>query len=235
MNPFGRVAVQGAACGLMIGATLLIGGRVWNPAAEAAQDKQPAVADVVKARSFEVVDASGKMRATLGMGGGTVALGLADARGDMRAALTVVSDGTVSLSLFDAPYQTRAHLSMAPEKSVGLVLCDVKGKQRAFLGLVADGTPTLGLLDAAENARASVTLTRNGFPVMDLSDATGRTRFAVGVANGPGLGLFDAAGNMRAAIGAVLPGRMKSREPNARPESSLALFGENGNVIWKAP
>lgn len=32
MNALTRAAVQGAACALMIGAVLLVGGRVWRPA-----------------------------------------------------------------------------------------------------------------------------------------------------------------------------------------------------------
>ena len=55
MKPWAEAAVQGAACGLVLGIVLLIGGGLWQP-------------DVVRARHFEVVDAAGKMRVALGSG-----------------------------------------------------------------------------------------------------------------------------------------------------------------------
>jgi hypothetical protein len=89
MNTLAKAVVQGAACGLMIGVVLLVGGRVWHPATVAAQSKQQAVADVVRARSFEVVDAAGKVTATLGVlpGGTSPALLLWDTAGNLRVTL----------------------------------------------------------------------------------------------------------------------------------------------------
>ncbi len=118
MRPWAKAAVQGAACGLVLGLVLLIGGRVW----------QPAVPDVVKARRFEVVDAAGKIRASLGvLPSGAPGLGLSDAAGDLRVTLAVNADGGPNLALFDAA-----------------------GKLRVALGVNPGRPPFLGLLDAAE-------------------------------------------------------------------------------------
>jgi hypothetical protein len=76
MNGVTKAAVQGAACGLMVGAVLLVGGRVWRPATVVAQAKQAAVADVVRARRFEVVDPAGSVRARLDSSAGVTALAL---------------------------------------------------------------------------------------------------------------------------------------------------------------
>jgi hypothetical protein len=236
MNTFIRVAVQGAACGLVIGAMLLIGGRVWHPATVAAQEQQPAAADVVKARSFEVVDTFGTMRAKLGMGtDGIVGLGLSDATGETRAALAVVPDGTVSLVLFGARQAERAQLTLNRDKRVGLSLSDTNGKQRAAFGVGPDGSPTLTLFDTTPQPRATVAIATNGNPVFALFDAAGKFRAGLGLGKGAGLTLFDGAGNMRAALGTVPEERMRSSDVVVRGESSLALFGEDGKVIWKAP
>ena len=67
MKPWAKAAVQGAACGLMLGLVLLIDGRLWQPQVAGAQAKQAAGAEVVKARSFEVVNAAGKVQVRAGL------------------------------------------------------------------------------------------------------------------------------------------------------------------------
>jgi len=63
MKALTKAAVQGAACGLVIGTVLLVGQRVSHPVTAAAE--APTVAEVVRARSFELVDKEGKIRASL--------------------------------------------------------------------------------------------------------------------------------------------------------------------------
>ena len=104
MNVLTIPAVQGAACGLMIGAVVLVGRHVWRPATVAAQT--PAVPAVVRARRFELVDAAGKT----------------------RAGLSVNSDGSPNMALFDATGNMRAGLFVLPEKSPHLLLRDAAGK-----------------------------------------------------------------------------------------------------------
>ena len=66
MNALTKAAVQGAACGLMIGVVLLVGACMSRPQAAATQPKEADVSGVVRARSLEIVDAGGKVRLHLG-------------------------------------------------------------------------------------------------------------------------------------------------------------------------
>jgi len=52
MKALTKAAVQGAACGFVIGAVLLVGQHVWHPVTAAAE--APGVAEVVKAQHFEI-------------------------------------------------------------------------------------------------------------------------------------------------------------------------------------
>jgi hypothetical protein len=113
MKPWTKAAVQGAACGLVLGMVVLTGGRLWQPQVAAAQAKQAAVPDVVRARSFEVVDAAGKP----------------------RAGLDVLSDGRSGLQLHDAAENPRAALVLTQDGSTSLRLADKAGTERAVLGV----------------------------------------------------------------------------------------------------
>ena len=159
MKPWAKAAVQGAACGLMFGLVVLIGGRLWHPQVAAAQAKQPAVPDLVNARRFELVDAAGKVRAVLGL----------------------EPDGSPTLDLFDPAGRMRAFLKLGPDGSPGLALCDAAQKLRARMVLPSDGRPSLELRDAAENSRATLRLTEEGSPYLALRDKAGATRAVLGV------------------------------------------------------
>ena len=112
MNVWAKAAVQGAACGLMIGVVLLVGGRVWRPATVAAQ--APVVPAVMKAQRFELVDAAGKLRALLWLPlSGAPGLDLLDGTGAMRASLSLSPDGSPKLDLSDATGKRRAVLGAA--------------------------------------------------------------------------------------------------------------------------
>ena len=87
-----------------------------------------AVSDVVRARSFEVVDASGEVRAKLGIHpDGSPTLRLCDTSGEIRAELCTRADGATWLSLLDANAQTRAALGTDADGSPGLWLHDASG------------------------------------------------------------------------------------------------------------
>ena len=143
MNVLTIAAVLGAACGLMIGVVLLVGGRVWHRSA------------VVKAQSFQVVDAAGNVRAELGIASGEMGMafmGLSDVAGRIRASLSVTSDGSSSLALLDATETARVGLSLYPDGSGHLALLNAaQGVRKALveLGVGSDGKPSLDLCDAA--------------------------------------------------------------------------------------
>jgi hypothetical protein len=127
VNGLTKAAVQGAACGLMIGFVLLIGVRVWHPVTVAAQTKQPDVADEVRARRFVLVSAEGYT----------------------QGVLSITSVRGPALSLFDTAGRMRASLGGST-----LAFSDAAGKLRVDLGLSSSGRPMLILSDAAEMPRA---------------------------------------------------------------------------------
>jgi hypothetical protein len=155
MKLWTKAGVQGAACGLALGVVLLTGvglGRAATVAASA-----PAVPDVVKARRFEVVDATGKLRVALGVRThGWAGLTLYDAAGKTRAILTLHADGSPSLYLSDGTEKLRASLGVAANGSPRLSLLDAAVQTRADLGVLPDGSPALYLYDAAGKARATL-------------------------------------------------------------------------------
>jgi len=148
MRPWAKAAVQGAACGLVFGLVVVLGGRLWHPATVAAQ--APAVAEVVKARRFEVVDAAGKVGVILGSPG----LVFCDAAGHTRASLSLGSDGNPDLVFRDAAGQKRVAVFLFRDGSPILVLVDAAGRFRLYLYLNPEGSPSLTLQDKAEHSRA---------------------------------------------------------------------------------
>lgn len=120
MKPWAKAAVQGGACGLMLGLVLLIGGRVWQP---------PTVADVVRARLFEVVDAAGKASTVVSPS----YLSLYDAAGNLRMSLSTDA-GMPRLWLYDATPAVRVSLGLTARGSPSLEFRDKSGKSRAVLG-----------------------------------------------------------------------------------------------------
>ena len=261
MNTLTKAAVQGAACGLMIGAVLLVGGRVWRPVTVEAQSKQPAVADVVRARRFEVVDAAGKERAVLGvfsddvtalrvydatgkmmlMGLGVTrddeaGLGLRDAAGKLRAGLNVTSDGSPLLLLLDAAEKARAGLRILPTGVPMLDLNDTAGEIRMSLSVSSDSGPVFRLFDAAGKMGAGLGMTPDGIPGLVLYDTAEHGRAGmVMTSDGPTLELRDAGRNLRAVLGTTSVKSEKPGEATSRPESSLMLFDKDGKVMWQAP
>jgi len=159
---------------------------------------------------LRLFDAAGKERATLGVGKDGPALRLNDENKMGGAGLGALKDGPM-LNLFDAAGKVRAGLTL-PKDGPGLNLFDAEGKNRAALTVDKDGGPGLSLFDENGKSRAWLTLPKDG----------------------PGLTLFDAAGKGRATLGAgqiVLPdGRIVSYT-----ESSMRLFGPDGNMTWQAP
>jgi hypothetical protein len=111
----------------MFGLVVVVGGRLWWPQMAAAQAKEPAVAEVVKAPRFEVVVAAGKIRVVLGE----------------------VVFGSPNLNFYDAAGKVRVRLDVAlvghPHGNPRLEFHDAAGKQRALLALGKDGNPSLEL------------------------------------------------------------------------------------------
>jgi len=205
MKAWTRAAVQGAACGLVLGAVLLVGRRMWQPPTAAAEGS--AVPDVVRARSFELVDKERGVVASLAQYAGFPTLTMRgynfeahlypqglDLRGPDGVETFLMGGGAPGLALRDSAGELRAALTVA----------------------LPGGDPTLRLWDSAGELRVA----------LDVA----------GPGGGPALSLWDCAGELRAAVGTTpVLETIKTGETTTRPESSLVLFDKNGKVLWRAP
>jgi hypothetical protein len=167
MKPWTKATLQGAACGLMLGLVLLIGGRLWQPQVAAAQAGQPAVADVVRARGFEVWDRKGNLVAMLNDSGLTLSV----------AGLALAKLNAESLNLW-------AGNESATVDASGVSL-SAAGKTRARVAVLSHGTgepggPVLALSDAAGKTRAIVSLTKDNAPYLGLWDKNGTASAVLG-------------------------------------------------------
>jgi len=97
------------------------------------------IAEVIRAKNFEMVDNQGKTRATLKVNVGGVLLGLLDEKGIHRMALRVSERGP-ELDLADEKGTLRAMLTSAKGGS-GLSFADEKGYVRSYLGVSQTKTP----------------------------------------------------------------------------------------------
>ena len=110
------------------------------------------VQEVVRAKRFELVDAEGRVRIEIGMGGvdrrwQTPGVRLLDQKGNVRATLEVYPQGHPNLTLRDEKGEVRAMLALAFDDSPVIWMYDEKGKTRAVGGLGSDGSPILTLRD----------------------------------------------------------------------------------------
>jgi len=172
---------------------------------------------VIEAQKFRVVDGQGKHRAWFGLltDGGPI-LVLADAAGKSRVELSLRNppEHGPLLALYDATGQGRAWLSLLPDGQLDLGMSNAAGQQRAWLGLSQDGEPSLALSDAAGEQRAGLGLSQDG---------------------SPSLVLCDAWRNARAVVGCTETVVIRSGVERKHPESTITLFKENGDVLWRAP
>lgn len=83
------------------------------------------VQEVVKAKTFEVLDSAG----------------------NERAVLATAPDGFPLLSLDDKDGKARARLAVLPDGRSALTVLDRNGKLRVSLAVQPDGSPELALLD----------------------------------------------------------------------------------------
>ena len=144
---------------------------------------------------------------------------LVDDAGRVRAELSVNQIG-VSVDLYDEAGTIRTQL-VATEALAGLLLHDEAGTRRAGLTTSQQDLGPFGSSDST---------------VLDLLDNSGTERVLlhVGENSGAGLLLQDEAGLYRASLGSSERVRADGRR-TTYPESSLLLFGPDGNVIWQAP
>ena len=197
----------------LLGAILLVAGGlifpvVFETTASRARAQVAGTAKEIRARSFVIEDAKGKVRGILAVEEFGPNLVLFDENGEIRVWLVADKDGPL------------------------LSLCDENGKNSVNLVSKKEG-PELLLNDENDRHRASLTATKDG-PRLSLYDENGKTRTELWASKlGPCLSLSDENGNER-----FRAGKTKTVTPDGKtieyPESSLILFGPDGKVIWSA-
>ncbi len=116
--------------------------------------KTPQVAEVIRAKRFEVVDKKGQPRAALSVTeAGEPSLRLRDKKGQIRATLYLPDTGGPSFSLGDKNGQLRAGLFLTDNGEPFLRLGDKNGQPRAALFSDTEG-PSLQLQDKNGRIRA---------------------------------------------------------------------------------
>lgn len=137
-------------------------------------DTADAAPPVVRAQSFELVNATGETRAVLGTLDDVPLLGFVDASGVHRAALLLDTDGSPGIFLRDQDAPVRASLYLN------------------------DGSPTLGLQQAEDGGHVEARIDHAGARIVlqDRND-TIRAALTMGATGQPALLLQDAGGAIR--------------------------------------
>ena len=132
------------------------------------------------ARSFDLVDAGGKLRASLYMAG----------------------NGQPRLTMWDQNGKRRSETYLTTAGRPWVSVLDEEEKERAALYLDGDNQPTVGVFDTFERYRVGVWLANDGRPQITLQD---QNRFRAGLyllGDGtPRLTMDDAAGQARQVLG----------------------------------
>ena len=176
------------------------------------------------ARSLVLRDCRGKAEVKLGIVDGASFVQLKDNNGIARVSIECFEEGESGLFVRDLKEEVVVSvrtlggdgtpwINMRCPSGKGslmlapaqLTLRDNKGIDRASLVTAGDGESYLRFYDAQRRDRAGLCMRREGSPRLYLADANRR---------------------VRAILGAAKEGDS---------ESSLALWGENGKLIWQSP
>lgn len=144
-------------------------------------------------------------------------------------AITTDSAGSPTIRLLRGGI-TRSAWTLHPSGISGIGFSDVRGTVRAMLGVDDSGRPSLQFADDRNRQRLLTMLSESGNPVLSLLDAMGNVRSSLALSRDgfPSL-LFRDRNRFRMVLGA---GASDSRNPE---ESSLMLFGGDGELLWSAP
>lgn len=176
-------------------------------------------------------DKKGNERTTLWSEEDCSRLVLRDEKKQARALLVADKDG-VTFSLCDENDKTRVHQSVDRDGVFSRML-DENGEIRTSQAVHKEGA-SINLRDEKSQPRATLNVSEDG-PHLYLFDQKGAIRAMQRVnQEGPALNLCDESGKIRAILGACT-----LRAPDGKglvyPESSLLLFGADGQVRWQTP
>ena len=137
------------------------------------------VHDVVRAKSFQLVDYAGQTRGEFSLNdGGSPMLIMNDSDGNCHFTIQQQSDG-----------------------SQVLAFADQSGNARLVIGESGDGTPVLYTADQAGNHRFGIKQGADGSQVLIFGDPSGNVRLMVGDVNEkPTVSIFDSVGNIRFSV-----------------------------------
>jgi hypothetical protein len=171
--------VIGIALGLFLGAGLQ------------AHSKPPPgtiVADIVRARAFDLIGTDGNTYATLRQTtDGCPSLDLRDKGGVARASLSIVQDGRTLLDFRDSKGNTRQVLQINVDGSSALMLLDADTHARADFGIKLGGGPYMALSGPTGSQQASMVVDpKNQQSRLDLRDSEDKRRASLVVTNGNG-------------------------------------------------
>lgn len=187
----------------------------------------PPVVDTVRARRFELVDASGGVRAVLGTQADSGAPGflVSDSAGRPRLALHVSPDDAPALDLLDASGSPRVHVALGSDGAPVLTLFGPSEKPaQALLIVGADGGAHLRLTQADGHTRLFISLQPDGTPYLSLMDGDGRPKLSCALPGGnPALLMLDSEGRPRAVMSVT-------REDGPQ----FAILSEDGSLSWSS-
>lgn len=133
--------------------------------------------EIVRAKRFELVDDTGKVRAVLGL----------------------LESWDPNLCLFDKDGNTRLQLGISGDGLSGLALFDAAGKLCVSLDSYPDGASMLQFSDSSGEVRATLTMTSAGDSILAFLSGKGRERQApvrlILWANGKHQALFEDSGS----------------------------------------
>jgi len=158
--------LRGAVVGM--GVLLGAGALGWGLTAQASRKI------FINAEAFNVVDAAGRLHASLGV-----------AEGGARLQLGVGPDGPIVMSggyqVVDEEGRVRALLGPQDAGQV-LTFYDAEGRERLELGAKGDAAPAaIGLIDGSGTTRASLQLNAQDAAALTFFDGAGQVRLAAGV------------------------------------------------------
>ena len=174
-----------------------------DDAVRSALDDGNLVGERYAARSFELVDKNGAVRATLGTSDGMTGLALRDERGVTRITVGIDDGSNPAITLHDESGTRRAGLEFALGISPSLFLRDTNGTLKAGFQVQGDGGPTLFLRSTQGKNGFAVAMIGDDQPVLSLAEPGGRHRVFLGLEDegfDPSLVFLDSNGEPIAAF-----------------------------------